>query len=246
VAVVVGGDPVGRADVDDEVAVLVVRRHLVRGVEVALGVRGVLQQLAVVVAIALGRLDLRRRLEVQDPLLRRRVRVEPPRRPDRQHEVVAGAVSERTEDRVANAFALVNVEHLVGDAVPVERPGRHGLGRPHDTEHDVVVEVERDPAGDCVTLRRHRSRLRQPVAVEAVVRRDELDPGDGLDPVGLRRRRQVVEDRAAAGETLDAEQLLGVQAAVASPVLGVPLAGQAAMGDVVHRTTGLLESRRPV
>jgi hypothetical protein len=82
--------------------------------------------------------------------------------------------------------------------------------------------------------------------MEAVVGGDELDSADRLDAVGLGRREQVIQDRAAPGEALDAEQLLGVEATVGCPVLGVPLAGQAAMGDVVHGTTGLLESRRPV
>jgi len=67
--VVIGGDPVGGSDVDDEVALLVAGSDLVRRVQVALGVRGVLEQLAVVVAVALRRLDLRRRLEEQHPLL---------------------------------------------------------------------------------------------------------------------------------------------------------------------------------
>ena len=61
--------------------------------DVALRVRRVLEQLAVVVAVPLGRLDLGRRLEVQDPLGGTLVRVEPPRRPDRQDEVVARAVA---------------------------------------------------------------------------------------------------------------------------------------------------------
>ena len=150
--------PVARADVDDVVAVLVARRDGIGRVEVALGVRGVLEELAVVVAVALGRLDLGRRLEVQDPLLRAGVGVEPPRRPDRQHEVVAGAVARGPEDRVADARALVDVEHLVGD----RRCDRSGLGigsgRADDAEHHVVVEVQRDPAADRVALRRRRRR----------------------------------------------------------------------------------------
>ena len=72
------------------------------------------------------------------------------------------------------------------------------------------------------------------MAVEAVVGRLELDPADRLDLVGPRRRDEVVEERAAAGEALDAEQLLGVEAAVRGAVLGVPLAGHAAAGDVEH------------
>ena len=70
--------------------------------------------------------------------------------------------------------------------------------------------------------------------MEAVVGGLELDPADRLDLVRLRRRDEVVEERAAAGEALDAEQLLGVEAAVRRAVLGVALAGQAAVGDVVH------------
>jgi hypothetical protein len=84
------------------------------------------------------------------------------------------------------------------------------------------------------------------VAVKAIVGGDQLDPADGVDPVCLRGWEQVVEDGAPAREALDAEQLLGVEAAIRCPVLGVPLAGQAAVGDVVHEATGLLESRRPV
>jgi hypothetical protein len=128
----------------------------------------------------------------------------------------------------------VDIEHFVGDAVAVERARRHRLGRSDDAEDDIVVEVQRDPAADRVALRRNVPGLCQPMAVEPVVGRHELDPADGLDLVGLGRRDEVVEDRAAAGEALDAEQFLGVEAAVRGAVLGVPLAGQAAMGDVVH------------
>ena len=63
------------------------------------------------------------------------------------------------------------------------------------------------------------------MAVEPVVGGLELDPADGLDLVGLGRRDEVVEDRAAAGEALDPEELLGVEAAVRRAVLGVPLRG---------------------
>ena len=81
--------------------------------------------------------------------------------------------------------------------------------------------------------------------MEAVVGRLELDPAHGLDPVRPRRRRQVVEQRAAPGEALDAEQLLGVQAAVGRAVLGVALRRDAAAGDVVHADWPP-RSRRPV
>ena len=76
--------------------------------------------------------------------------------------------------------------------------------------------------------------------MEVVVGRLELDSPDRLDLVGPRRRDEVVEDRRPAGEALDPEQLLGVQAAVRRPVLGVALLRDAAVGDVVHEATGLL------
>jgi hypothetical protein len=67
----------------------------------------------------------------------------------------------------------------------------------------------------------------------------ELHLADGFDLVGLRRGRQVVEQRAAAREPLDPEQLLGVEAAVGLPELGVALLRNAAVADVVHRPTSV-------
>ena len=205
-----------------------------RGVQVALAVRRMLEQLAVVVAIALRRLDLRRRLEVQDPLVRAGIGVQPPGRPDRQDQVVARAVAERSEDRVAEAGALVHEEHLVGDAVPVEEPVGHRTGRADHAEHDVVVEIEGHPAGDHVPARWQPAGLGEPVAMKTVVGRFELDLPNRFDAVRARRRRQVIEERAAPGETLDAEQLLRVQAAVGRPMLGMALPRDAAAGHVVH------------
>jgi hypothetical protein len=46
--------------------------------------------------------------------------------------------------------------------------------------------------------------------MKVVVRGFEGDPADRLDLVGPGRRDEVVEDRRAAGEALDAEELLGV------------------------------------
>jgi hypothetical protein len=56
----------------------------------------------------------------------------------------------------------------------------------------------------------------------------------------------VVQERAAAGEPLHPKQLLRVEAAVRRAVLGVALARDAAVLDVVHGKTGLLGLRRPV
>src|SRR5438876_7679102 len=102
-----------------------------------------LEELAVLVSISLRRFDLRRRLEVEDPLVASGIRVEPPCGPDRQDEVVAGAVSKRPEDRVADARSLVDEEHLVGNPVPIELAIGHRLSRSNDPEDDVAVEVER-------------------------------------------------------------------------------------------------------
>ena len=234
VAVVVGGDPVGRADVDDELALGAVRLSELGSVEVPLAVRGVFEQLPVVVPIALRRLDLRRRLEVQDPMRARLVRVQPPGRADREDEVVARAIGEVAEDGPAHAAALVDEEHLVGDAVPVELALGHRLRRTDDAEDDVVVEVQRDPAAHDVAARLEPAGLRQAMTVEAVVGRLEPDRSDGLDPVRPRRRGEVIEERAPPGEALDPEQLLGVEAPVRGAVLGVALARDAAPGNVVH------------
>ena len=70
--------------------------------------------------------------------------------------------------------------------------------------------------------------------MEAVVGGLEHDPRPGLDPMGPRRRRHVVEQRAPPGEPLDPEQLLGVEAAVGRPVLGVARGRDGASRDVVH------------
>ena len=73
----------------------------------------VLEQLAVIVAVALGRLDLRRAVEVQHPLGRAGVRLQPPGRADGQDQVVTRAVRERPEVRVEQTRPLVDVQDLV-------------------------------------------------------------------------------------------------------------------------------------
>ncbi len=212
--------------------------------EVALAVRRMLQQLAVVVPVALRRFDLRRRLEIQDPLLAACIRVEAPGRPDRQDQVVARAIGDRAEDRVADPGPFVDEQHLVGDTVAIEPALRHRSGRPDDAEDDVAVEVQRHPAGDRVAARLEPAGLRQAVAVEPVIGRLELDARARLDPMRLGRRDQVVQERAAAAEALDAEQLLGIERPVGRPVLGMALARHRPTLDVIHRATGLLASWR--
>ena len=193
-----------------------------------------LEQLAVVVAVALGRLDLGRALEVEHPLGAARVGCQPPGRADREDQVVARAVADRPEVRVEQALALVDVEQLVGLAVAVEDGLGHRLGGADDAHHDVAVEEERDPPGHRVAVRLDPGRIDQPVMVVAVVGLLEGDRRDRLDPVGPRRRGHVVEQRAAAGEALDAEQLLGIERAVGGAVLGVALGRDAAASGVEH------------
>ena len=215
---------------------------VVRGVEVALGVRRVLEELAVVVPVALRRLDLRRRLEVEDPLLRALVGVEPPGRPDRQHEVVAGAVAERPEDRVADARRprgrrASRRRCRCGRTGPAASPRPAGRS-PKTTsllKYSGIRPVIASPFGGT------SAGLRQPMAMERRRRPPRARPGRTGSILWVWvGGDEVVEERAAAGEALDAEQLLGVEAAVGRAVLGVALAGHAAVGDVVHAATGLL------
>src|SRR5439155_5296036 len=130
---------------------------------------------------------------------------------------------------------LVDVEHLVGHAIAIERARRHRLGRAHDAHDHVAVVEERDAAGRDVAVRGERERLHEPVAVDTVVGRLEAQVAHGLDVMRLRRRHDVVEEGAAPGEALDPEELLRVQPAVGPPELRVPLLRHLAAADVVHQ-----------
>ena len=134
----------------------------------------------------------------------------------------------------------MDVDQLVGLAVPVEDGLGHRLGRADDAHHDVVVEEQRDPSGHRVAVRLDAGRVDQAVVVVAVVGLLQGHRRDGLDPVGPGRRGHVVEQRTAAGEPLDPEQLLGVERAVGRAMLGVARVRDAAVGGVEHRATGLL------
>src|SRR5258705_9938446 len=68
VAVMVGSHPIGRSDLDDELTFLIPRLDLVGRVEVALRVGRMLEELPVVVAVSLRRLDLRGRLQIEHAL----------------------------------------------------------------------------------------------------------------------------------------------------------------------------------
>ncbi len=197
-------------------------------------IRRVLEQLAPVVAVALGRHDLRRRLDVQDALLAARVVSQPPGRADGDHDVVARPVAQRPEVALESSAALVDEEHLVRFAVAVEEVVGQLLGGAHDAHHDVAVEEQRHAPLDHVAARRDGAGLDQSVAMHAIVGRLEPDVADGLDLVRPRRRDEVVEEGRAAGEALHAEQLLGVERSIRRAMLGVPLVRDVAARYVEH------------
>ena len=147
VGVVVGGDAAAGLHLHHEVARLEVGCHLVGWPDVPLAVGRVLEQLAVLIAIAARRLDLRWALEPQHAL-RLAVRDEPVGGPDRDHEVIAGAIRDGPKDRLQRPAALVHEEHLVGLAVPIEV--RHRLSRAYHAKRDVAVGEERDPAAHAI------------------------------------------------------------------------------------------------
>jgi hypothetical protein len=206
--------------------------ELGRAVEVALGVRGVLEQLAVAVAVAVGRLDLAGRVEADPELLDVVVQAPAVRGPARDDDVVLLAEGHRPEHRVQDAAAAVDVDDLVALAVAVE--ALVGLGRLADRRLDVVVEHQQAPAADGVAARVDRVGVRQPVHVgvgHPLLADDRVELADLRQPA---RRVQVVEDRLVAGEALVAEDLLGQKRAV-TPRLGVALGGNVAEADVAHR-----------
>ena len=208
------------------------RLELGRAVEVALGVRGVLEQLAVAVAVAVGRLDLAGRVEADPELLDALVQAPAVRRAARDDDVVLLAEGHRAEHRVQHAAAAVDVDDLVALAVAVE--ALVGLGRLADRGLDVVVEHQQAPAADRVAAGVDRVGVGQPVHVGVGHPLLAHDRGELADLRQPARRVQVVEDRLVAGEALVAEDLLGQQRAVA-PRLGVALGGDVAEADVAHR-----------
>src|SRR5205807_2585518 len=99
---------------------LVVGLELGRAVEVALGERRVLEQLAVAVAVAIGRLYLARRVEAQPELLLALGQLPRVGGAPRDHQVVALAERDTAEDAAQHSTAAVHVDHLVALAVAIE------------------------------------------------------------------------------------------------------------------------------
>ena len=235
VVVVVGRDPIPAAHADHVVAMVGDRRHLVGRADVAVVVGRVLQQLAVLVAIAPRRLDLGRALQPQHPLLDARCRHEPIGGADGDDQVVAGAVLDRAEVRLQRARALVHEEHLVRHAIAVVVT--HRLRRADHPERHVGVEEERHAPGQRVTGGFERLGVDQVMPMRrgaAGVGRLDLHGTRVVDLVRLGRRRVVVEERRASGEALDPEELLRVQRSVVAAELGVALVGHASALHVEH------------
>jgi hypothetical protein len=110
----------------------------------------------------------------------------------------------------------------------VEEPGAEG---------DVAVEEERHSPADGVTRRVQILRIHEPMPMRAAgLVRAALDAHVAhlLDRVRLGRRRVMVEEARAPAEALDAEQLLGKQAAVGLAELGMALRWNLAYPAVVR------------
>ncbi len=208
-----------------------------------------LEQLAVAVAVAVRRLDLARRVEGQPAL--RRVEPEAVRRPARDHDVVVLRVRERPEDRLDDALALVDEDHLVALAVAVEVV-RLGLGDA-DPDLDVVVVLEHLAAEDRVAHRGHAHRVGEPVHVRLGHPLLELDRRELADVLHPARRPQVVEDRLVAGEALEPEDLLDQQRRLAVvgrrlrvAELHVPFLRHLAQAVVTHQRFPLRSCSRSI
>src|SRR4051794_16719588 len=103
-----------------ELAAVLVGLELQRPVEVALAERRVLQQLAIAVAVPIGRLDLAGCVEADPELLLAVGELPGVRRPARDDDVVLLAERHAPEHRAQHAATAVDVEDLVALAVAVE------------------------------------------------------------------------------------------------------------------------------
>lgn len=201
-----------------------------RRADVALAVGRMLQQLAELIPVALGRGDLAARLDDEEAAFLG-VEAHAPGGAVGNDEVVAGIEVEPAELRLQRALALVHEPDLVGLGVAIEKV--HALRRARHAEGDVVV-AEKGPARrDRIAAVGHAFGGERAVA-------DGAEGGvfDGLrlhelclhDP---RRQEVMVEDGLDAVKSLQAHQLLAVERAVGLAELGVPLVGDLAETVVV-------------
>ncbi|MBM2844587.1 MAG: hypothetical protein HW404_2424 [Anaerolineales bacterium] len=215
----VAGHRLARLDAHLELAALGVRLQRLRRPQVALAVRGMLQQLAELVAVSARRLDLRRRLD--DVETRRPVEVHAPGRPVRQHDIVPRPERQAAELGVHRAAPFMGEPHFIGLGVAIKIA--HALCRPTDAQRHVGVAEQDAPGGDRIAAGRHFAGGVGPVAQRA--ERRVLDPRRPklLRADEARRQEVMVEDRLDAREPLQPHDLFAVQAAVRPAELDVSL-----------------------
>ncbi len=215
--------------------------------QVALAVGRVLEELAVLRQVALGRRDVRVGLDRIRPqrVARRSPRHPPVRRRPRDDDVVTRADVERAEHRLDPPPPALDEHALVADpvAIPRRRQRRHRVRDAH-----VAVPEHQPSTGDGVGAP-HRRRVEQVVQPQMprdqrVVRRRRQVTDLPFARIGDRRRDvAVVEQRRVGREALLTHQLLVIEAALLParrrlPVLGVPLVRDAAHPLVVrHRVS---------
>jgi hypothetical protein len=152
----------------------------------------------------------------------------------RDDHVVAGTDLEGAERRFDHRRAVLDVEALVADRVPIER---RRLVRDHIADPHVVVGQQRTTAQDRVG----RARIQFVRTQMAWFQRQVRGLPDGRRLVHLGRddrgrRVAVIEQRRVGREALLAHEFLGVQAAVGAPELSVPFVWHLADAAVVgHR-----------
>ncbi len=203
-----------------------------RRAEVALAVGAVLQELAHVVAVPLGRPKLGRRLHHQQPRLDVTVEAPPVDQRARDVDVVALDELDVAEHGVERPLAVVDVDQLVVRRVLVERVLRHRVRRDAHRHDDVGVAHDGHAAGQPVAAGLDLGPEKVAVGQErllGVLDRHVLGLADGLDERG---RVDVVGDGADPVEALLAQHLLGVEGAVGALELGVALGRDLAALDV--------------
>ena len=202
-----------------------------------------LEQLAVLAEVALRWRDVAARLDADGAqrVLGRALRDPAVRRGPRDDDVVALADLERAEHRLDPRPAALDVDALVADAVAV--PRARGAGDGVRQAHVTVAE-QQPAAGDDVGV---LDDLRGEQVVRLQVPRQQRVVGGRAEvadaPLAVLRDGRgdvaVVEQAGVAAEALLAHELLVVELADlaapgGSPVLGVPLRGDAAHRLVVR------------
>ncbi len=199
--------------------------------DVPLRERRVLQELPVLVPVALRRLDRRGRLDDQ-VALRPGLRVEHVRRPTRDYDVIPGPVVQLPEDRLDPPRSLVDEIEVV--ALPIAIEVRHLLVRHRDRHRDVRVVEQDDPPTHRIPALLQILRLEMMVPQHLLVRVLHARVVDPFDLARLRRHVVVIDQRRAPRESPRAHELLGVELPIRAAELRVALVGRISKG-VIHR-----------